>query len=121
MENGSPKISFLQPEGSLKSYIIGFILSIALTLAAYYLVVDHILTSWPLIIAVSGLAVAQVLVQLFFFLHLGKEPSPYWNIAAMASMLFVLAILVIGTLWIMYNLDYNMMSNMTDIPSTPGI
>jgi len=96
-------------QGSLKSYTIGFILSIVLTLVAYFLVVEHLLTPWTLILTLAGLAVAQVLVQLVFFLHLGKEPSPPWNFIVFAFMTGTIAILVIGTIWIMYNLDYRMM------------
>jgi cytochrome o ubiquinol oxidase operon protein cyoD len=75
----------------------------------YTIVVHHLLPLNLTIIAVVILAVMQLLVQLVFFLHLGGESKPRWNLMAFMFTLLVVAILVAGTLWIMYNLDYNMM------------
>lgn len=95
--------------GTLQSYIVGFILSIALTFIAFWLVSEHLLQGWPLIFTISALAVVQVIVQLLFFLHLGIDSRPPWNLITFLFMIVVMAILVIGSLWIMYNLDYYMM------------
>lgn len=94
--------------GSLKSYTIGFALSVVLTLIPYFLVVKHSFESNDLFVIIMVFAVAQLLVQLLFFLHLGQEPRPKWNLIVFLFMLLVLVILVFGTLWIMHNLDYNM-------------
>jgi cytochrome o ubiquinol oxidase operon protein cyoD len=96
---------------TLKSYIIGFILSIALTLIPYAIVVHHMLTGDALVIAVILLAVAQLFVQLVFFLHLSAAPEQRWNLLTFAFTVLILAILVIGSLWIMWNLNYNMMDH----------
>ncbi len=93
--------------GSFKSYTIGFILSVVLTLGAYSLVVNHVLTGWNLAFGLIALAILQLLVQLIFFLHLSNESSPRWNLIAFTFMLTVVLIVAIGTLWIMNNLDYN--------------
>jgi cytochrome o ubiquinol oxidase operon protein cyoD len=61
-----------------------------------------------LVTVIIALAIAQVLVQLFFFLHLGKETRPRWKLAVLLTMLIVLGILVFGSLWIMQNLNYHM-------------
>jgi cytochrome o ubiquinol oxidase subunit IV len=96
-------------QGTLLSYIVGFILSILLTLAAYFSVVNHLMSGKTLILMVAGLAVVQLLVQLLFFLHLGRESRPRWKLLVFWFMLLVVGILVIGSLWIMNNLNYNMM------------
>ena len=57
--------------GTYSSYILGFVLSIALTLIAYFLVVEKLFTSSELLIAVNSLAIIQLFVQLYFFLHFG--------------------------------------------------
>lgn len=93
----------------LTSYIIGFVLSIVLTFLAYILVVNHILEGASLVATIVGLAIIQLFVQLFFFLHLGKESKPRWNLLMFAFALSVVIIIVFGSLWIMNNLDYNMM------------
>lgn len=94
---------------SLTSYIIGFVLSIALTLIAFGLVMSHTLPTMILIADIVGLAVIQICIQLFFFLHLGRESKPYWNILSLVFALGVIVIIVGGSLWIMDNLNYNMM------------
>lgn len=96
----------------LVSYVIGFILSIVLTLLAYILVVNHILEGALLVAVIVGLAIIQLFVQLFFFLHLGKESKPRWNLLMFSFALSVVIIIVFGSLWIMNNLDYNMMHDM---------
>lgn len=96
-------------DSSLAMYIIGFVSSVGLTLAAYLAVTLKLLSDGELIAAIVGLAVLQVLVQLFFFLHLGHETKPRWKLAVLGFMLAVLGIVVIGTLWIMQNLNYHMM------------
>jgi cytochrome o ubiquinol oxidase subunit IV len=96
--------------GLLKLYISGFILSVALTLVAFMMVSDKLLHGWSLIIALMFCAVIQLMVQLIFFLHLDQEKKPRWNLQAFLFMALVLLIIVIGSLWIMNNLNYHMMS-----------
>ncbi len=98
-----------EAHGTYRSYIIGFVLSIVLTLAAYFLVTEHVLAGWTLIFAIIGLSIVQVLVQLLFFLHLGQESKPYWNLISFLFMVLVVGIVVAGSLWIMYNLDERVM------------
>ncbi len=96
--------------GSLASYITGFVLSVGLTLAAYFSVTRHLFSGRTLITAIVVLAVVQLIIQLFFFLHLGQESKPRWNLMIFLFMLVVLVTLVFGSLWIMANLNYNMRS-----------
>lgn len=104
------------PKGALKgtfnSYLAGFLLSIALTLAAYFSSVGHLLTRNILIPIIVGFALIQMIVQLIFFFHLAKETKPRWNLFIFLMMLFIIGIIVGGSLWIMYNLDDRMMPPM---------
>lgn len=102
--------------GSYKSYTAGFISSIVLTVIAFYLVDRGVFAGWDLAVALAILATGQLLVQLICFLHIGKEDRPRWNLTAFLFMLLVVGIVVIGSLWIMYNLDYNM-SHTNDVDS----
>jgi cytochrome o ubiquinol oxidase operon protein cyoD len=93
----------------LKSYITGFILSVVLTLFAYYLVVNANYFSHEVItVIILALAFAQLVVQLLFFLHMGKESKPRWNLIIFLSFASVIFIMVAGSLWIMNHLNYNM-------------
>ena len=95
--------------GSLKNYITGFLLALILTLLAYFLVTQKIYTSYNQIIAIiSGLAIVQLFVQLIFFLHLGRESKPRWNVTVFVFAAIVVVIIVVGSIWIMNNLNYNM-------------
>ena len=94
--------------GTLGSYLTGYLLSLYATVTAYILVVRHAFGVTALLAAIIGLALLQFLVQLFYFLHLGKETGPRWRLLAAAFMIVVVAILVFGSLWIMANLNYRM-------------
>ncbi len=93
---------------SLLRYMIGFLLSLMLTGMAYLLVTRHLLGTPQLVTAIVTLAISQVLAQLVFFLHLGRETRPRWKLVVFVFMLTVLGILIAGSLWIMQNLNYNM-------------
>jgi cytochrome o ubiquinol oxidase operon protein cyoD len=101
-----------QETGAFKAYLTGFLLSILLTLAAYFMVVEQVFNSRVLVFTIIGLGIIQMFIQLLFFLHLGQEPKPYWNCQLFFFMLIILIILVMGSLWIMENLRYNVMPNM---------
>jgi cytochrome o ubiquinol oxidase operon protein cyoD len=98
----------LADHGSLRTYVIGFVLSLLLTAEAYQMVVSHTFSPSKLIIIVLVLAVVQLVVQLFFFLHLDRMARSPWNIIILLFMGIVVSILVFGSLWIMQNLNYHM-------------
>lgn len=97
------------PHGSYRSYIIGFGLSLLLTIGAFSIVMQQLMFGWMLVAFITAFAVAQLLVQLVFFLHVGRGAGARWNIIALLFMIMVVFIIVVGSLWIMRNLDYNMM------------
>lgn len=105
-------------EATLASYVIGFILSVALTLGAYGITTNHILSGTPLALFVVLLAIVQLFVQFIFFLHVGKGKSAKWNLGAFGFTLTIVAIVVGGTLWIMHHLNANMMPRMEAGEST---
>lgn len=100
--------------GSLASYVCGFLLSVTFTLTAFAIVEvhlhasNHAASNNPLIATIIGLAIIQFFIQLYFFLHLGKEMRPRWKLLVFTFMVGVVLILVIGSLWIMANLNYRM-------------
>jgi cytochrome o ubiquinol oxidase subunit IV len=99
--------------GSITSYIIGFLGSLLLTAIAFYIAVYRFWTGQPLIYAVVGLALAQAIVQLIFFLHLGEEAKPRWHSLIFYFMVLVVLIIAGGTLWIMTDLKHRVMSDMS--------
>lgn len=95
--------------GSITSYAIGFAVSLTLTLIPYYLVSSGAVRGTALAATLIIFALLQLMVQLYFFLHLGAETRPRWKLIAFLFAGMVVGIVVLGSLWIMYNLDYNMM------------
>ncbi len=94
--------------GSTKSYVVGFILSLIFTLVPYYLVVNMTLAGTTLWVAILGIAVLQMAIQLLFFLHLGRGPKPLYNIVFFFATAGVIVITVGASLFIMNNLYRNM-------------
>lgn len=94
--------------GSLKSYTTGFVLSLVFTFIPFLVVINGWVESGILIGLLMCFAIAQLLVQAVFFLHLGKGASGQWNLAMFGLMSLFVLIIVIGSLWIMDNLDYRM-------------
>lgn len=90
-------------------YSVGFVLAVASTLLAYWLVANHVFSGTALVASITVLAVLQLVVQMVFFLHLGQGREARWNLTSFFFMLLILVIIVAGSLWIMHNLNYNMM------------
>ena len=88
---------------SITTYTIGFLLSVGLTLIAFFIAPSLGSFAIPCIVAS---ALAQLFVQLAFFLHLGREKDAGWSVGIFSFALVIIGILVIGTLWIMNNLAH---------------
>lgn len=103
----------IQP-GSLAQYIFGFGWSVVLTGVAYWLVNVHVTSHHntlphPLLIPLlGGLAILQAIIQLIFFLHVGEETKPRWKAVTLWVMLVIVLIVVLGSLWVMSNLNRHM-------------
>lgn len=95
-----------------RSYVIGFVLSVATTLLAYFFVVNNLWHKDMLVFIVLGIAVLQLVVQVVFFLHIGRGSR--WKLATFIFMLIVVLIVVVGSVWVMYHLNYNMMDMSPD-------
>lgn len=95
--------------GTISSYTLGFVISLVLTLAAYFIIDRDWLTGNKAVFAVVALGFAQAIFQFIYFLNLGRETKPRYNLLVFSFMVGVLAILVWGSIWIMNNLNYNMM------------
>ena len=94
--------------GSLKSYIIGFVLSLLLTFGSFGLVMNGALSHTATIIGVVALCVLQLLVQLAYFLQMGASKSARDNLATFVFTVLIIAIIVGGSAWVLYNMNVNM-------------
>jgi len=94
---------------SFKPLYLGYISALILMAAAYRIVVHYHLTDTALTWTILSLAGFSALLQLFFFLHVGMGDKPRWHLISFVFTALILFIVVIGTIWIMNSLDYNMM------------
>lgn len=95
--------------GTYKSYLLGFIGSIILTLVSFFMVSNQVLTGNALIYTIAGFALLQATIQLLFFLHLGQEATPRFETLIFCFMGCILLIVVVLTLWIMFDLNMRVM------------
>jgi cytochrome o ubiquinol oxidase operon protein cyoD len=95
---------------AVRGYLLGFALSVALTAVSFYITRSTLVWAPSIPIALSVLAVAQMGVHLVFFLHVTSGPEGVNNILALAFGVFVVALVVFGSIIIMANLDAGMVS-----------
>lgn len=96
---------------SITSYTVGFILSLIFTLIPYYLVVNQVVTGRTLLITILGFAILQLIVQVVFFLHLGRGPKPSWNLYFFIGTIVAILFVVVGSIVIINNLHANVTSS----------
>lgn len=95
--------------GSVKTYMTGFILSIILTVIPFWMVMNGSASPSTLLGVIVVTAVIQLLVHLSCFLHLNTSSEGGWNMIAFVFTVLIIAIVVVGSIWIMWNLNHNMM------------
>lgn len=93
---------------AIASYAVGFILCLLLTAIPYFLVVNGQLATNHLVSVIMGFALLQGVVQIFFFLHLGRGPKPRYNVYFFVATFVVILIVTGGSVFIMNNLHYHM-------------
>ncbi len=94
--------------GLVKS-LMGLAASIVLTLASCWAAGTHAVWGPGVPVLLAALAIGQMGVHLVFFLHISSGPESTNNILALAFGVFVVALVVFGSLIIMGNLDGRMM------------
>lgn len=99
------KLSYKQQERQL---YIGFAGAAILTIIAYLSVTQSWFDAWTTAAFVLALAFLQFLVQTYYFLHLRGESKPRWRNWTYIYTLVMMLIVVAGSLWVMYNLNYRM-------------
>ena len=95
--------------GSLKSYVIGFVLSVILTVIPFWIVMHPGLSHSVILTVILAFAVIQILVHLVCFLHMSSKSEQRWNTVAFAFTVLVVALVIGGSVWILNNANSNLM------------
>ncbi|MFN3507750.1 MAG: cytochrome o ubiquinol oxidase subunit IV [Allorhizobium sp.] len=99
--------------GSYRSYLTGFVLAAILTIIPFAIVMSGGFESRVLTAAtVIGFAVVQILVHMVYFLHMNTRSDEGWTMLSMMFTIIVVVIMIAGSIWVMYNLNTNMMPTM---------
>lgn len=94
---------------TLNVYLIGFVLCLIITIAAFLLAGMHLMSMATTLIALAVLAVIQLYVQVICFLRLNTSRDGIWNVMSFLFTLLIVGVIVGGSIWIMLNLNYYMM------------
>jgi cytochrome o ubiquinol oxidase operon protein cyoD len=95
--------------GSLKSYTVGFALSLILTVLSFGCVMSGAVPQELVVPGIVAFCVVQLLVQLVFFLHMGTAPEQRDNLSIGVFSLLIIAIVVAGSVWVMHNMNTHML------------
>jgi cytochrome o ubiquinol oxidase operon protein cyoD len=96
--------------GTLKSYLIGFGLSVVLTAVPFWLVMTGALHSQSgTAVAILALAAVQIVVHMIYFLHMNAKSEGGWTLMALIFTVVLVVIALTGSIWVMYHLNANMM------------
>lgn len=95
---------------SLKGYVTGFVLSVILTAIPFWLVMNKVIdSSATTAMVLLGFGAVQMVVHMVYFLHMNTKSEGGWNMLALIFTVLIVAITLMGSLWVMYHLNTNMM------------
>ena len=106
--------------GSVRSYLTGFILSVILTAIPFWLVMAGVLSAGATAAIIIAFAVVQILVHMVYFLHMNTRSDEGWTMMALIFTVVILVIVLAGSLWVMFNMNTNMMPQMNHEALGPG-
>jgi cytochrome o ubiquinol oxidase operon protein cyoD len=106
-----PVLTTLEEDASsgLLIYTIGLVLAVILTMTSFWVANTTLLWAPGIPLGLAVLAIAQMGVHLVFFLHITTGPDNTNNVLALAFGVLIVILVVAGSLWIMTNLNDNMM------------
>lgn len=96
--------------GTMSQLMTGFAMAVVLTLVPFALVMSGVEMDRTLLIGIiMGLGGVQVIVHLVYFLHVNSKVEQGWTLTATIFAVVILGIVLAGSLWVMHNMNANMM------------
>jgi len=90
-------------------YLTGLALAVLLTATSFFVAGTDLVWQPSIPVAIIVLSIAQMGVHLVFFLHITTGSDNTNNVMALAFGLLIVFLVIGGSLWIMANLNHNMM------------
>jgi cytochrome o ubiquinol oxidase subunit IV len=96
--------------GTFRSYMTGFVLSVILTAIPFWLVMGGVLNdTLQTSIVIMAFAAVQIVVHMIYFLHMNTKSEGGWTFMSLTFTLILVVITLVGSIWVMYHMDQNMM------------
>jgi cytochrome o ubiquinol oxidase subunit IV len=109
LDDRTPGVEEHEPTASYLSYTVGLGLAIVATIVSFIVAETNLLWAPGIPVGLIVLALAQMGVHLVFFLHLGSGRDSTNNILALAFGVLIVLLVIAGSVWIIANLNSNMM------------
>jgi cytochrome o ubiquinol oxidase operon protein cyoD len=108
-DDRTPGVEHEESTANVLSYTAGLGLAVLATTASFVVSQTNLLWAPGIPVGLVVLAFAQIGIHLVFFLHLGSGADNTNNILALAFGLLIVFLVITGSLWIIGNLNANMM------------
>src|SRR5262245_31144077 len=109
MEHPTHQPDFGTGQKKLGIYLIGVISCAILTLLAFWVVMENTLEKWEVFTIIYAAAFIQFFIQLICFLRLNLQTGQGRNnVMTLVFTGVILTTIIVGSLWIMWSLNYNM-------------
>jgi cytochrome o ubiquinol oxidase operon protein cyoD len=92
----------------IRGYVLGLTLAVILTAASFWAPMTHVIWRPAIPVLLMTLAVAQMGIHLVFFVHITSGPDNTNNILALAFGVLTVALILVGSIWIMDNMAAHM-------------
>ena len=90
-------------------YTTGLFLAVLLTATSFWAANTSLIWPGGVVLGLAVLAIAQMGVHLVFFLHITTGPESTNNVLALAFGVLIVFVVVAGTMWIVADMNANMM------------
>jgi cytochrome o ubiquinol oxidase operon protein cyoD len=106
--------------GSMREYVVGFLLSVVLTAIPFWLVMSGAIPDkQTTALVIMAFAIVQIVVHMIYFLHMNTKSENGWTVMALIFTIVLVVIALSGSLWVMYHLNHNMMPMAHDMRQVP--
>ncbi|QCI23978.1 cytochrome o ubiquinol oxidase subunit IV [Buchnera aphidicola (Macrosiphoniella sanborni)] len=94
-----------------KSYFLGFLLSLCLTLIPFILAIKKFFSHEINYIIFLICAICQIFVHFVYFLHLNFSEEKKWHLITLFFVIIIIFIVIFGSIWIMHHLNHHIYHN----------
>jgi cytochrome o ubiquinol oxidase subunit IV len=105
---GYERLDGHEDDEAVGSYLVGLGLAALLTVVSFFISGTTLVWGPSIPVALVVLAIAQMGVHLVFFLNITTGPDNVNNVMALAFGVLMVLLLLTGSLWIMTNMNHNM-------------